>query len=510
MKKMTVRLIMFCAVLVILTGCGKNKNVPISADETEVHMNGSPAEPAGDCAEKTESERPDGSEAAEGALDDSIKTEAEVDLTREDRQIMASDMDTVPLDTVEYVESDRIEILETRQVETVVDENDPSTYKIIRTEQEVEVIEEIPIEYSDSLGNVKYTFLDGIWYHCQYSSGEITMSDEEDEETVLLLLNMFGDYDDYEVENMECSILMEKGGEPQYAYRVLYRKDVALSEAPSDLENLTVSKTRQNVTTQKVIVEEKVPVTREEKVETGMYIYHGWQELDGDTYYFDKNGEKVTGMQVMNGVRYLFDEHGVLVESSGVNVSSRNGSIDWEAVRQAGIEHAMIRCGYRGSSGGMLIQDARCEENIMGARSAGADTAVWFYSQAVNEKEAVEEADFIVALARKYELSAPLVLATGYSSGLDGRADGLSTEDRTACVEAFCRTVQDAGYTPMIYGEKDWLNNNLDMSRLGDYRLWLAEYNPNITYTGACDIWQYTGTGVIDGISGHTGLSIRP
>lgn len=522
MERKTVRLMMICIMFVVLTGCGKDRtdsttDVPGEKVKAESGANDNDAAPIKEHVGETGAAGPD--ETAEGketveyqvtGVSAFIKNEAEVNLVEEDGQVMTDGTDIILSDTVEYVKSDRKEIMETRQVESVVNENDPSTYKVIQKEQEVETVEEIPIEYTDSSGNVKYAFRDGSWYVYKYSSGDITVTDEEDEETVLLLLNMFGEYDDYEVVNMECSVVKTDGMEPQYAYRVLYQKEEELTGPPDNLEKLTVSKTVPNVTRKKEIIEEKVPVTLEEEVGTGEYIYYGWQELDEGIYYFDKNGEKVTGMQVIEGVRYLFDEHGVLIEESGVNVSSRNGNIDWRLVSMERLDLAMIRCGYRGSSEGMLVQDARCEENIVGSREAGMDVSIWFYSQAVNEKEAVEEASFVVAMARKYEITSPLILATGHSSDFDGRADSLSVQDRTTYVEAFCRTVQNAGYTPMIFGNEDWLNNGLDMSRLESYPLCLAEYDSNITYTGSCDIWQYTAKASIDGISGYTGLSIRP
>lgn len=520
MERKTVLLIGFCILFMILTGCGKNTSHSASEEEPKIvtgSEDGTGAGPSGtakDPEEKTESDEPENAEVLTDPekpdVLDLVKTEEEVDLAKEDTQAALSEEDAVLSDTVEYVESDKVEILETRYVESVVDENDPATYKVVTKEQKVEKVEEIPVEYLDSSGNVKYTFRDGVWYYRKYSSGEITMTEEEDTEDVLLLMNLFGEYDDYEVVDMECNVLTEEDMEPQYAYRVLYCKEEALSELPDDLENLTVSRTRQEITTQIETVEEKVPVMLEKKVGTGMYVYYGWQELDGDTYYFDKNGEKVRGTQVINGICYQFDEHGVLLEGSGVNVSSRKGSIDWKAVRRAGIEFAMIRCGYRGSSEGMLVQDSRCEENIVGARREGLDTAIWFYSQAVTEKEAAEEAAYVTAIAEKYGISAPLVLVMGYSGDRKGRADGLSVEERTACAAAFCKAVQDAGHTPMICGTEDWLNHCLDRSRLGGYPVWLIQYNSDMTYTIPCEIWQYTGKAVIDGISGHTGLSIRP
>jgi len=506
---------------VLLAGCGKAEPDSRSVGklriwaEPEKILDEAPAEPEIEPDEEAK-EVPEDSDEPDETVDYQVvditglvKAEGEIDVSAEDGQTTATDTDAVPSDTVEYVESDREEVMETRMTESIVDENDPKTYQVVQKEQETDATEEIPIEYTDDIGNVKYAFVDGSWYEYRYSSGDISMPGEEDEETALLLLNLFGEYDDYEVMRVDSSMTEEEGEEPVYAYHVLYRKTSLISELPAELDGLTASKTRQEVTKTKEIVEEKVPVMLKEQVGTGEYIYYGWQELDGDTYYFDKNGEKVTGMQVIKGIRYLFDEHGVLTQGSGVSVTSRNGTVDWKKVRHAGVEFALIRCGYRGMTDGMLVQDSLCEENIIKARRNGIDAAVYFYSQAVTEKEAIEEASVLVAMAGKHQISAPLVLAVGHTRDFHGRADGLSREDRTACVRAFCRTVQNAGYTPMLYGSGDWLNTCLDMAMLEEYPVWLAQYNSNVTYTGSWEIWQYTARAEVDGISGYTGLSIK-
>lgn len=518
MNIMLVRCFIFCMTVFILTGCGNrgtDRKTEAEPKQAETLEESDREFSVPETVDEEEAEvilkEP---ELPEEPVDYQVRDvaglicqEEEIALSQEDGQ--ASGESALLSDTVEYVESEKKEITELRSRELTVDENDPDTYRIVRKEQIVEVTEEIPEEYTDELGNVKYAFLNESWYKYRYSSGDISMPGEQDEETALFLLNLTGEYDDYEVVKVESSVLEEEGEEPVYAYHVLYRKSSVIDGLPEDLEGLTVSRTRQEVTTKTEIVEEKVPVTVEEEVGTGEYIYYGWQEIEGDTYYFDKSGEKVTGMQVIQGIRYLFDDHGVLLEGSGVSVSSRNGAVDWEKVSDSGIEFALIRCGYRGTTGGMLIQDARCEENIIGARRSGIDVSICFYSQAVTEKEAVEEASVLAAMAQKHQISTPLVLDVGYTTVFEGRTSGLSVEDRTTLVKAFCRTLQNAGFTPMIHGNHDWLDNYLNMSELREYPLWLAQYNANVTYAGPWEIWQYTAGGTVEGINGHTGLSIK-
>lgn len=436
-----------------------------------------------------------------------VKMENEISREKEEPQELLLEVDVSPSDTVKYIVSGQEEIMDIRQVESVVDEKDPETYQIITTEQQIYGMEEIPEEYVNVSGRVKYALLDGIWYEYKYSTGDLTL-DEEDEELALFLLNLDGFYDDYEVVEVECEDLPEDAG-AEFSYHVLYVKKTPMEEAPADVENLTVSKSRQESTIQDITVEEKVPVLLEEEYGTGEYMYYGWQELDGNTYYFNENGDKVTGSQVIQGIRHVFDAEGIRTSRAGITVSSRNGAVDWTAVRESGIDYAMIRCGYRGYTDGALILDSRCEENITGARSAGIEVGIFLFSQAVTEKEAVEEASLITALAEQYQIYTPLVIESSCAAlDYSGRADGLSAHDRTVCVDAFCRTVENAGHTPMIRAEKGWIENSLEGDMLSTYPFWLIQFNSEVTYSGSYEIWQYTGRGVMNGISGNIGLNI--
>jgi GH25 family lysozyme M1 (1,4-beta-N-acetylmuramidase) len=410
---------------------------------------------------------------------------------------------------VEYVESSRSEVLEKRTKATVVDENDPSTYRIVQKEQQVQTDVEVPIKYTDSSGNVKYERIDGVWYEYFYSMGDLSLPNKRDDALALRILNLFGDYDGYEAVDIQCNEISGTGDETSYVYQILYRKETVLEEAPEDLEYLTVAETTTERTTTIQRIEEKVPVMREEETATGEYIYHGWQQLDGNTYYYDSSGEKVTGMQVIQGIGYEFDENGILTARSGVDVSSRNGTIDWSKAAASGIGSALIRCGYRGMTGGMLIADSKCEENIKGAGNAGLDVGIYFYSQAISEEEAEEEARFLLDMAEKYKITSPLVLSYGYTKDFQGRADGLSPADRNSCAAAACKVINAAGYTPMIYGNADWVGQCMELPIMGNDHFWIAQYNPELTYTGSCNIWRYTSKGTVDGIQGYTGLNMR-
>ena len=184
----------------------------------------------------------------------------------------------------------------------------------------------------------------------------------------------------------------------------------------------------------------------------------------------------------------------------GIDVSKWNKEIDWEKVKAAGVEFAIIRCGYRGSKTGALVEDPYFEQNIKGATDAGVRVGIYFFTQAVTPVEAVEEASMVLMLGRQYKISYPLFIDTEGAGG-NGRADGLDKEMRTAVCKAFCETIENAGYTAGVYASKSWLNNNLDMQQLSGYSTWLAQYSSQPTYEGEYDMWQYTSAGKIDGIS---------
>ena len=240
----------------------------------------------------------------------------------------------------------------------------------------------------------------------------------------------------------------------------------------------------------------------------GQVKYTGWQTLDGKVYFFDGAGNKVTGEQVIQGAKYNFASDGALVTGSGtmgIDVSKWNGSIDWEAVKNSGVSYVIIRCGYRGSSQGSLIEDPKFTANIKGATAAGLKVGVYFFTQAVDAVEAVEEASMVLEQVKNYKISYPIFLDVE-SSG--GRGDKIDKDTRTAVCKAFCETIRDAGYTAGIYANKTWLTEKLDAGALSAHKIWLAQYAASPTYKGRYDLWQYKSTGRVSGIKGDVDLNL--
>lgn len=241
------------------------------------------------------------------------------------------------------------------------------------------------------------------------------------------------------------------------------------------------------------------------------YIYTGWWTIDGKTYYFDANGKKVTGDQVILGAKYSFDSNGVLKGGTGlfgIDVSTWNGTIDWNQVAKSGVSYAIIRCGYRGTTKGGLIEDNKFTTNAKNATGAGIKIGVYFFTQAISEAEAVEEASMCLSMVEGYKLTYPIFIDVESGSG-DARANGLSKESRTAIVKAFCKTISNSGYKAGIYANKNWLTNKLNTSELTGYTIWLAQYASAPSYTATrYDLWQYSSQGSIKGISGNVDLDL--
>ena len=194
----------------------------------------------------------------------------------------------------------------------------------------------------------------------------------------------------------------------------------------------------------------------------------------------------------------------------GIDVSYYNGSINWNAVKQDGIQNVMIRVGFRGyGTSGSLNEDVKFRENIEGAINAGLNVGVYFFSQAINQQEAVEEANYVLQKIQGYNINLPVVMDFEYAStgsGLGGRLYNahLSVENATGVCEAFCRTVEQSGYTAMLYANKSMLENNLDANRLSSqFLIWLANYTTSTSYNGKYDVWQYSSRGQVNGISGY-------
>lgn len=192
----------------------------------------------------------------------------------------------------------------------------------------------------------------------------------------------------------------------------------------------------------------------------------------------------------------------------GIDVSSYQGKINWEKVRQAGVEFVMIRVAGRGyGSSGVLYSDDLAQANYEGARAAGLKVGAYFFSQALTVEEATEEADYILQLTEGWEMDMPIVF-DWECEGENYRTYGLDPRTLTDCTQAFCRRIEAAGRSAMIYFNPNAHNKQFYIEELTGYGFWLAMYSDQMTYPYHVDMWQYTKTGRVPGIDGDVDINL--
>lgn len=204
--------------------------------------------------------------------------------------------------------------------------------------------------------------------------------------------------------------------------------------------------------------------------------------------------------------RLSYVQNGQTISRTGIDVSSHQQQINWSSVAQDGISFAYIRLGYRGSSEGTLHVDDFFTQNLSGAKGAGIDVGVYFFSQAITEEEAREEARFVLKQLDGASLDYPIAFDMEPSPEGGGRADALTREEATAIANAFCDEIQKNGYRAIIYGNSYDLSK-YDLSALTG-RIWLAQYDGKPDGSISFVMWQYTPKGTVAGISGSVDLNL--
>ncbi len=204
----------------------------------------------------------------------------------------------------------------------------------------------------------------------------------------------------------------------------------------------------------------------------------------------------------------FYKDKNLTTSIKGIDVSEFQGYIDWQKVKESGIEFAFIRIGCRTYADGGIIFDNRFKENLYSADRAGIKTGVYFFSQALTVEEAIEEADEVIEAIRPFNITYPVVFDWEIIAEDYARTDEISIDSLSDCCVAFCERIKEAGYTPMIYQNTSTLIYNIDLPRIKEYDIWLAEYNDQPTYYYDYKIWQYTSEGHVDGISTDVDLNV--
>lgn len=193
----------------------------------------------------------------------------------------------------------------------------------------------------------------------------------------------------------------------------------------------------------------------------------------------------------------------------GVDVSTFQGDIDWKKVKKSGMEFAIIRLGFRGYESGKIVLDSKFEDNIEGSLKAGLDTGVYFFTEALNEKEAIEEADFVIENLKEYKINMPVVIDVEESANTEKtRTRDLTADQRTKNVIAFCEHIKKAGYDVMIYGNLKSFMIMMNIEELEEYDKWFAYYRYPFHFPYKIKMWQYTAYERIDGIDGKADVNL--
>lgn len=212
-------------------------------------------------------------------------------------------------------------------------------------------------------------------------------------------------------------------------------------------------------------------------------------------------------LQNGNEIVYI-DENQEIISRKGVDVSRHQGTIDWHRVAGEDIDYAFIRAGFRGNTEGKISEDEYFADNIEGALENDIDVGIYFYTQALDEEEAVEEAEFVLDLIEPYDVSYPIVFDLEETGVNDARTEGMTKEEYTKTAVAFCETIREAGYTPMIYGNLKSFMLMLDMKQIEEYDKWFAYYDESVYFPYDFAIWQYSSKGSVNGIGGDVDMNV--
>ncbi len=222
----------------------------------------------------------------------------------------------------------------------------------------------------------------------------------------------------------------------------------------------------------------------------------------------DRHSYKTENIVVTDDQIYEYYEDGNRVSRKGIDVSSFQGNIDWEKVAADGVEFAIIRMGIRGYGSGKLVVDEQFVNNMEGALAAGIDVGVYFFTAAISEQEAVEEAEFLLEAMEPFQIRCTVVLDVEDVNSDSARTNVLSQEQWTDHAIAFCERIKSEGYTPMIYGNMQSFLLMLSLERLEEYDKWFAAYTPYFYYPYDFEVWQYSDQGTVDGIADDVDLNI--
>ncbi|MCR4807078.1 MAG: glycoside hydrolase family 25 protein [Lachnospiraceae bacterium] len=222
------------------------------------------------------------------------------------------------------------------------------------------------------------------------------------------------------------------------------------------------------------------------------------------------NSYKTENFYIDEGFMAYHDDEGNKISHLGIDLSYHQEHVDFAALKEAGVEFVMLRCGYRGYSEGGLVKDEKFDEYAKACNECGIPMGVYFFTQSVNVEEAVREAEFTLDLIKDYKISYPVALDTEYVGEKGARTNNEEIDEalRSDMCIAFCEKIKEAGYYPMIYASENWIRRELSYDTLQDYDFWAPQYLEENDFMYDFTIWQYTEKGFIKGVDEQVDLDI--
>lgn len=251
--------------------------------------------------------------------------------------------------------------------------------------------------------------------------------------------------------------------------------------------------------------------TPEVDYEDGSYVKVDLR--DGSSEYikinekYEKNNLDLTKLANSDGkLKYLKD--GKKASFLGVDISKNQKDVNFEMLKNNGVDFVMIRVGGRGYQSGELAMDDHFETYIDSAIAANLDVGLYWTSYAVTSQEALEEANLLLAAIGERKITYPIAFDMEYVNNDDSRIDTLTKDEKTTIAASFVNRIYEAGYKPMIYGNKEWLLKRINLGVFDNTRIWLSDDSDIPDYPYKFDMWQYTTNGTIPGIDGAADLNI--
>lgn len=271
-------------------------------------------------------------------------------------------------------------------------------------------------------------------------------------------------------------------------------------------------------TAEQEITEEAAPETVQEAEEISIAAEVGDMDDAEDQQAIEEGqqAEEDTGIDTDAALKNNeYEQTGI---SLGIDVAKWQGTIDWQQVKAAGVDFAIVRVGYRTMKTGVIYEDPCAKYNLQQAQAAGIQLGAYFFSTAVNEQEAKEEAAWVSSFIAQYPITYPVAYNCEGFRSAESRQYELTREERTRLAAAFMDYISAKGYTPMFYASKNEMEDSAfwDMDKLeGNYKIWVSQY-PDIPYpdtkksdyTGSYDMWQYTSQGLVPGVPGGADMNV--